>query len=51
MKDTTLGSGPNSWADVDFVLERLGRTVQMSEVESGAVYEYQAEIDRAIGLG
>ncbi len=29
---------------------RAGRTVQMSEIESGALYEYQAEIDQAIGL-
>lgn len=33
-----------------FESSRLGRTVQMSEVESGAVYEYQAEIDIALGI-
>ena len=33
-----------------FESSRLGRTVQMSEVESGAVYEYQAEIDAALGI-
>ena len=30
---------------------RAGRTVKMSEVESGQVYEYQAEIDAALGIG
>lgn len=34
-----------------FESSRLGRTVQMSEVESGEVYEYQAEIDAALGIG
>ena len=34
-----------------FESSRLGRTVQLSEVESGAVYEYQAEIDAALGIG
>ncbi len=34
-----------------FESSRLGRTVQLSEVESGEVYEYQAEIDEALGLG
>ena len=29
---------------------RAGRTVQMSEIESGELYEYQAEIDEAIGV-
>ena len=33
-----------------FESSRLGRTVQMSEVENCAVYEYQAEIDAALGL-
>ena len=33
-----------------FESSRLGRTVQLSEVESGAVYEYQAEIDAALGI-
>ena len=28
-----------------------GRAVKMSEVESGAVYGYQAEIDAALGVG
>jgi predicted dehydrogenase len=28
-----------------------GRAVKMSEVESGQVYEYQAEIDAALGIG
>lgn len=30
---------------------RAGRTVQMSEVESGQVYDYQGEIDEALGIG
>ena len=34
-----------------FESSRLGRTVQLSEVERGAVYEYQAEIDAALGIG
>ena len=34
-----------------FESSRLGRTVQMSEVEGGVVYEYQAEIDEALGIG
>jgi len=29
---------------------RAGRTVSMAEVESGAVYAYQAEIDAALGI-
>ena len=32
-----------------FESSRLGRTVKLSEVESGAVYEYQAEIGRGTG--
>jgi len=34
-----------------FESARAGRTVQMSEIESGELYEYQGEIDEAIGLG
>jgi len=30
---------------------RAGRTVTMQEVESAAVYAYQAEIDTALGIG
>jgi predicted dehydrogenase len=30
---------------------RAGKTVQMADVESGAVYAYQAEIDAALGIG
>ena len=33
-----------------FESSRLGRTVQMSEVENCEAYEYQAEIDEALGL-
>ena len=33
-----------------FESSRAGRTVQMSEIESGELYEYQLEIDEAIGL-
>ena len=34
-----------------FESSRLGRAVQLSEIESGAVYAYQAEIDAALGIG
>jgi hypothetical protein len=33
-----------------FESSRAGRTVQMSEIESGELYEYQQEIDEAIGF-
>lgn len=33
-----------------FESSRLGRAVQLSEIESGAVYAYQAEIDAALGI-
>lgn len=33
-----------------FESARLGRSVRMDEVESGAVYEYQREIDEALGV-
>ena len=33
-----------------FESSRAGRTVQMSEIEDGSLYEYQEEIDQAIGL-
>jgi hypothetical protein len=38
-------------AVVNAILEssRAGRAVKMSEVESGQLYEYQAEIDAAMG--
>ena len=38
-------------AVINAILEssRAGRAVKMSEVESGQLYEYQAEIDAAMG--
>jgi len=33
-----------------FESSRTGRAVQMSEVESGRVYDYQAEIDATLGI-
>ena len=43
--------GMKDVAVVNAILEssRAGRAVTMSEVESGEVYEYQAEIDAALG--
>ena len=34
-----------------FESSRIGRAVKMSEVETCQVYEYQAEIDEALGIG
>ena len=33
-----------------FESSRAGRAVKMSQVESGQIYEYQAEIDAALGI-